>query len=155
MFLRIWSQDDAFSFLFFFNIYYSFWLCRVLVAAHGIFAAACRIFWLWHSMRDLVPQPGIEPGLPCIGSSESYPLDHRGSPKMMLFLITVRAWWKTRIARVTPDLFNQNLWLGSVRICMLTGSPRWFWCSLIANSLCREKRRWKSSCIPTGWSITF
>ena len=31
-------------------------------------------------MWDLVPRPGIEPGPPCIGSVESYPLDHQGSP---------------------------------------------------------------------------
>ena len=30
-------------------------------------------------MRGLVPRPGIEPGAPCIGSVESYPLDHQGS----------------------------------------------------------------------------
>ena len=41
-------------------IYYSFRLCRVLVAAFGILVAAC--------MRDLVPRPGIEPGLPTMGA---------------------------------------------------------------------------------------
>ena len=32
-------------------------------------------------MRDLVPLPGIEPGPPALGSLESYPLGHHGSPK--------------------------------------------------------------------------
>ena len=31
-------------------------------------------------MWDLVPRPGLEPQAPCIGSAESYPLDHQGSP---------------------------------------------------------------------------
>ena len=36
------------------------------------------------SMWDLVPRPGIEPG-PCIGSSESQPLDHQRNPPAFLF----------------------------------------------------------------------
>ena len=83
------SQD--FSFFFFFKliiiilfiylfIYWLCWVfgsahvislvvaCRLLVAAHGLLVAAC--------MRDLVPRPGIEPGPPCVRSTESYPLDH-------------------------------------------------------------------------------
>ena len=31
-------------------------------------------------MRDLVPRPGIETWAPCTGSTESYPVDHQGSP---------------------------------------------------------------------------
>ena len=42
------------------NLIYLFWLPLVLVAACGLFVAAC--------MRDLVPQPGIEPGPPALGA---------------------------------------------------------------------------------------
>ena len=37
---------------FFFNdlLFIYFWLCRVLVAAHGIFVEACRIFIVVHGL---------------------------------------------------------------------------------------------------------
>ena len=38
-------------------------------------------------MWNLVPWPGIEPQAPCIGSMETSPLDHQGSPYRMDFLI--------------------------------------------------------------------
>ena len=37
-------------------------------------------------MQDLVPQPRIEPRPPCIGSVESYQLDHQGSSWMAFSL---------------------------------------------------------------------
>ena len=48
------------------------WLCRVLVAARGIFVATCRIFVVVCGifscgMRDLVPWPGMEPRPPALG----------------------------------------------------------------------------------------
>ena len=48
-----------------------------------LLVAACRL--LSCRMQDLVPQSGIEPGPPCTGSVESYPLDHMGSPIHSLF----------------------------------------------------------------------
>ena len=29
---------------------------------------------------DLVPRPGIEPLTPCVGNTQSEPLDHQGNP---------------------------------------------------------------------------
>ena len=52
------------TFFFFLNIYL-FWLCRVLVVAHGIFVVACLVAaCVW----DLVPWPGVEPGPPALGA---------------------------------------------------------------------------------------
>ena len=45
-----------------------------LVAACGLLVVAC--------MRDLVPPTRDQTQAPCIGSSESYPLDYKGSPKI-------------------------------------------------------------------------
>ena len=33
----------------------------------------------------LVPQPEIEPVVPCIGITKSYPLDHQGSPQLFVW----------------------------------------------------------------------
>ena len=56
------------SFFFFFLIViYLFWLCRVLVAAHRIIVAACELLVV-ACMRDLVPQPGMEPRPPALGT---------------------------------------------------------------------------------------
>ena len=43
----------------FFNLFKFIWLSQILVAAVGIFS-----FGMW----DLVPQPGIEPGPPALGT---------------------------------------------------------------------------------------
>ena len=37
---------------------FTYWLCPILVVAHGIFSCG---------MWDLVPPPGIEPRLPALG----------------------------------------------------------------------------------------
>ena len=65
---------------------YLFWLRQVLVAACRIFVAACGL--LSCGMQTL--SCGMHAGFssptrdgtqaPCIGSMESYPLDHQGSP---------------------------------------------------------------------------
>ena len=66
-------------FFFFFSIYL-FRLRPVSVAAHGILVAACGVFSCCMPVgsssltRDRTWSP-------CIGSSESYPLDHWGSPQ--------------------------------------------------------------------------
>ena len=66
---------------------YLFWLCWVLVVVRRIFTVASKIFLgvacgllIVAGMWDLVPRPGIEPRAYCIGSMESYLLDHQGSP---------------------------------------------------------------------------
>ena len=59
------------------NMYVFIWLHWVLAVAHGIFSGGLR--------EDLVPWPGIEPWTPCIGNTESQPLDHQGSPKNVLY----------------------------------------------------------------------
>ena len=71
-------------FIFLIFIYLFIWLCRVLVAAHGVFIAACSLLtwaqsfslvvvWALEQARVLscpvaygilVPQPGIEPESP-------------------------------------------------------------------------------------------
>ena len=37
-----------------------------------------------HNLGILVPQPGMDPVNPCIGSVESYPLGFQGSPYIIL-----------------------------------------------------------------------
>ena len=37
------------------------------------------------SMWNLVPWSGIEPGAPCVGSAESWPLNHQGGPWWTFF----------------------------------------------------------------------
>ena len=65
---------------FFFLIYLLIWLLQVLVETHGIFDLHCGMhdLYLWHVgssflTRDQTQAPGI-------GSPESQPLDHQGSP---------------------------------------------------------------------------
>ena len=58
---------------------YLFWLHQVLVAARGIFIAACGLLsWGMHAGSSSPTRDGTQ--APCIGSAESYPLDHQGSP---------------------------------------------------------------------------
>ena len=45
------------------------WLHWVLVVARGLFSSSIQT--LSYSMWDLVPWPGIEPGPPALGASES------------------------------------------------------------------------------------
>ena len=39
------------------------------------------------SMWNLVPWSGIEPGAPCVGSAESWPLNHQGGPWWTFFFL--------------------------------------------------------------------
>ena len=52
------------------------WLCRVLVAAHGLFSWA---------MRDLVSWPGMEPGAPALGTWNLSQWTTKGSQTSLLF----------------------------------------------------------------------
>ena len=88
-FLNCCQYDFFFLFFFFFNeqwflFIYSLILSvlglscgmwDLLVAACGLLVAACRICSL---TRDRTRDP-------CIGSTESYPLDHQGSPSIFTF----------------------------------------------------------------------
>ena len=58
---------------------------RLLVAACGLLVVACGLIVV-ACMQDLVPRPGFKPGPhpALIGSAESYPLDHQGSPITVL-----------------------------------------------------------------------
>ena len=74
------SPHTAVLFIFIFLIFiYLFWLHRALVAARGIFIAACGLLscsmYVGSSFltRDRTQAP-------CTGSTESYPLDHQESP---------------------------------------------------------------------------
>ena len=81
------------AFLFFFVFIYLFWLSCVLVAAWGIFIVACGLLscgmWtlscgMWtvscsmHVGSSSPTRDQTQP--PCTGNTESYPLDHQGSP---------------------------------------------------------------------------
>ena len=96
-------KEFFFKYLFICLFIYLFWLRWILVAALGIFVAAFRIFscGMW-AFFFLVVACGLlscttwtfscsmhegsssltrdQTWAPCIGSSESYPLDHQGSP---------------------------------------------------------------------------
>ena len=69
-----------FQLFFFFNIYLFIWLCRVLVAARRIFSCGTQALLVATCMRDLNSLSRDRTRAPCIGSAESYPLDHQGSP---------------------------------------------------------------------------
>ena len=77
-----------------------FWLHWVLVVACGIFIAACGIFscGVWELSCGMhVGSSSLtrdRTWAPCIGSTESYPLDHQGSPSAH-FLIRLFGffWW--------------------------------------------------------------
>ena len=66
-----------------FNIYlliiYLFWLCRVLAVARGTFLVAARglLSYSMHAQSRSPTRDGTR--APCIGSTEPYPLDHKGS----------------------------------------------------------------------------
>ena len=68
--------------------------------ANGI-SLTCIVWTLSCFMWDLVPWPGIEPELPCMGSTESQPLDQQESPK--------------------PQILISNLW--GVRTSVMDSSP--------------------------------
>ena len=80
----------------------------VLVTACGIFVAAC--------MRDLVPGPGIEPGLPALGERSLYPLDHQGSPGNFLS--------KTKNGVLLIDSSFQELYLCNRECCLIAFYPQ-------------------------------
>ena len=65
-------------FYYFFGCTSSQWQHR----ASSIFAAACRVFSC--GRQDLVPWPGTEPQIPCIGSMESQPKNCKGSTSQTL-----------------------------------------------------------------------
>ena len=82
--------DDAFSFLFLkLFIYYSFWLCRVLVAAHGNLRCGMQDLLVAACMWDLVPQPGNEPGLPALWARSLTHWTTREVPKSKLLNISL------------------------------------------------------------------
>ena len=62
LFLKVLGDPQGITF---FKKYLFIWLRCVIVVAHGIFAESCRIFSC--GMRDLVPQPGMEPRTPALG----------------------------------------------------------------------------------------
>ena len=71
----------------YFYLFYLFWLCRALVAARGIFfylVVACRLLSCgMHVGSSSLTRDGT--WAPCLGSAESYPLDHQGSPPPTFF----------------------------------------------------------------------
>ena len=85
-----------FFFFFLINIYL-FWLYQVLVAAWKLLVSACGSSSLTRE-RTWVP---------CIGSTESQPLDHQGSPHMYVFIVRVLSFirFSTRITGL-HDLFE-------------------------------------------------
>ena len=83
----VWAV--IFFFLIFHSFIYLFWLRYVLVAARGIFVAACLIAACgllscsMHVGSSSLTRDRTQ--APCIGSVESYPLDHQGSPGPLSF----------------------------------------------------------------------
>ena len=84
------------NFLFFLKKYlfiYLFWPRRVLVEASGIFVAAWGIFFAACGIFSCGVRVGSSSltrdrtRAPCIGSTESQPLDHQRSPSREIFLI--------------------------------------------------------------------
>ena len=108
------------------NIYLFIWLCRILVAACGIFIAACGIFscGMWTlscSVWDLVPWPGIEPGLPALGARS---LSHWTTWEVLdslWFLFTLKF-------KVAIDYFNY---------CVSTCTGSWHSCVTLWHGLMR------------------
>ena len=51
------------------------------------------IYWVASDLScgrwDLVPWPVIQPGVPCLGSTESWPLDHQGSCSLLIFNLRI------------------------------------------------------------------
>ena len=62
------AEGEQLPFFFFFNIYLFIFLCQVLVAARGIFVAACNS-QLRHMGSSSLTRDGSQ--APCIGSTES------------------------------------------------------------------------------------
>ena len=77
------------------SLFILFWQHQVLVATLRIFIEACRIF-LVVACKVLTCDMHLQSSSPtrdrtqasCIGSMESYPLDHQGSPEIFVFLQT-------------------------------------------------------------------
>ena len=89
-----------------------------LIAAHGLLSCGTWAPQLWHANSQLRHACGIQfpdQGLnqaPCIGSTESYPLCHHGSPcilfmlcKNMLYFI----FWATTMCQVFLYIISVNL----------------------------------------------
>ena len=86
VFIKLYQNTETL----FFVCYFLKWINLFILAAPGLnwgtrdlhcsmFSCGMRtlsVACTW----DLVPWPGIEPWAPCLGSAESYPLDHQGSP---------------------------------------------------------------------------
>ena len=69
------------------------WALRSSLRREGSFS--CGLWTLSWDIRDLVPWPGIEPR-PLIGSLESYPLDHWGSPYYLCWCSHCPFFWPVR-----------------------------------------------------------
>ena len=73
------------------SIYLSIWLCRVLVAACGVFfLAVARELLIVACMWDLVPWPGIKPGPPALGAQS---LSHWTSREVPMLLFKAKRNW--------------------------------------------------------------
>ena len=71
---------------FFFNIYLFIWLRQVLLAAGGLLSCGMQV-----GSSSLTRD---QTRVPCIGSTESYPLRHQGSPQTFLSLsISISLKW--------------------------------------------------------------
>ena len=83
-------------FIFFFIVRFIFfikklfiWLCWVLVEIHRIFDLLCSM-WdpsFWHVGSSSYTRDGT--WATCIGSAESWPLDHRGSPHFYFHVLKI------------------------------------------------------------------
>ena len=86
---RATKQPNLFFFLLFFSFLFFFWLHQVLVAVRGLLSCGMRALSCGMHMgsssltRD-------QTRAPCLGSSESYPLRHQGSPNLLILIVIVK-----------------------------------------------------------------
>ena len=73
--------------LFIYLFIYLFWLCQVLVVAHRILVAACFFSCSMHVGSSSLTRDQTR--APCIESTESYPLDHQGSPCVLFICMSI------------------------------------------------------------------
>ena len=63
--------------------YLPIWLCQVLAEAWGIFWCNADLQWSFNVGSNSLAKD--ENQAPCIGSVESWPLDHKGNPVPVIF----------------------------------------------------------------------
>ena len=101
--LQTFGCLSTFLLLLFLKSIYLFRLCRVLVAACGTFLAAWGFLVAACGLLSCSMHAGSrsptrdQTRAPCIGSTESYPLDHQGSPSSYFFTFSILVFFYYKI----------------------------------------------------------